>query len=351
MYGKGRLLALMGFMFVVSRTLLFPETIEQQLDLTMGQTAGIWGLGTENPLNRDNWQEQKDWETEMEAALNWHIRFSNRLLFDFSGSMAWMEMGGFYNGGTPVYESPLFALDESLLNLNIHEAGIRVMAGKTMRKQGTALLLPVTNFLYDDTLEPDRDNHGKWMAGFSLYQQGIFFEGWAAPAASWVPDAYSPYAGGESSVMVLLNGAYTFDVHRLGLLYYYNGAHKTGLYYSGQIGTAFIPYGEAAISNHSMIKQFVPGSLYVPPDTWSFDMVLGGSYAFSRLNGTLYMEYRYRSSGYDANDWQKINTAIAAQGLNHGALGLMAQSLPRLYTTPHTIGFRIQNTLGLLGTI
>ncbi|MDR1277498.1 MAG: hypothetical protein LBK02_01970 [Treponema sp.] len=317
--------------------------IDQQLDISVEQRTGLWELRKNNPLNQDNWQEQPDWETETKATLDWHIGFSKRLQFNTSGSMDWKSLQGYYHDHSLRYESPDFYLDTALLDFNIHEAGLQIMAGKTMRNYGSAVLLPVTDFLYLDTLERDRINHGKWMAGVSLYYRGLSFETWAAPAASWLHDAYRPRDEGDFDAMILSSAVYSFDIHRLGLVYYHNGAHQLGLFYSGQIGMGLIPYGELAVSNHSLLRNFSP---YTSPEGWSVDMVLGGSYAFSRMNGTLYAEYRYRSSGIAPGGWREIGDKLLAEEAahNYAALGQTAQSLPYLFTPRHTAGIRLQNT-------
>jgi hypothetical protein len=317
----------------------FSDSIGQQLDLTVQQSMNLYGIRTDNPLNRNNWQEQEEWESTLGADLSWYIQFSNSLRFNVRGDMRWSEIAGYYGDAAFRYKDPLFNVDEALLDITIHGTG-GVMAGKTMRNYGAALLLPVTNFLYEDTIEKNTENHGKWMAGFSFYRDIVSVEGWYAPIAHWIHDAYAPPDRDGPDAMFLLNSVVTADIHRIGFVYYHNGAHKIGVYYSGQAGDSFIPYAELAVSNRPLVPSFAPGTVLSRPDSWSFDGLLGGSCYVTDINTAVYMEYRCRTSGYTDNDWN-----ILAKGLESPALmGDIAKALPYLYTPVHTVGMRIQNT-------
>jgi hypothetical protein len=305
----------------------------------------LYGIRDDNPLNRNNRQEQEEWETIAGAELSWYLQLSNSLRFNFRGDMHWSEIAGRYNDTAFRYNDPLFNVDEALLNITIHGAG-SVMAGKTMRKHGAALLLPVTNFLYDETIENTTENHGKWMAGFSFYRGIVSVAGWHAPIADWVPDAYAPPDRDGLDAMFLLNSTVTADIHRIGFVYYHNRAHKAGVYYSGQLGDSFIPYAEIAVSNRPLVPSCMPPDTVLSrSDSWSFDGLVGGSYYFTNINTAVYMEYRYRTSGYTDNDWNVVAEGLSNPGLTSPALiGAIANALPYLHTPVHTLGMRIQNT-------
>ncbi|MDR2601450.1 MAG: hypothetical protein LBC53_03225 [Spirochaetaceae bacterium] len=335
---------IIAILFVMTTTFTvsandFLDAIRQQLDLTIHQSMNLYGIREDNPLNRNNWQEQEEWESRLEAELSWYLQFANILQLNFRGDMQWSEISGYYDDREFLYKDVLFNVDETLLDINIYGTG-RIMAGKTMRKYGAALLLPVTNFLYEDTIEKDSENHGKWMAGFSFYQGIISVESWYSPIADWVHDAYTPPLRDGLNAIFLLNSIITTDIHRFGFVYYHNRAHKAGAYYSGQIGDSFIPYAEIAVSNHPLVSSFAPDAVLSRSDSWSFDGLLGGSCYLTDINTAIYMEYRYRTSGYTNNNWN-----VLEQGLSSTAIiETIANALPYLYTPVHTIGIRVQNT-------
>jgi hypothetical protein len=322
----------------------FSDTIHQQLDLRVNQSINLYGIRNDNPLNRNNWQEQEEWESILGADLSWSAQFSNSLQFDFRGDMWWSEIAGGYGAGALLYKDPLFNVDEALLDITIRGTG-SVMAGKTMRNYGAALLLPVTNFLYEDTMENNNGNHGKWMAGFSFYRGVVSVEGWHAPMAQWIHDAYTPPDRDGLDAMFLLNTIITADIHRIGFIYYYNRAHKMGAYYSGQMGDSFLPYAEIAVSNHPLLPSFAPGTVLSRPDSWSFDGLWGGACYFTDSNIAVCLEYRFRTSGHTDTDWNVLAEGLSSPEFgNPAVMGDIAKALPYLYTPTHTIGLRLQNT-------
>jgi hypothetical protein len=347
----------------------FSESIAQRLCLEVGEESTVTGVREDNPTNADNWQGRDEWKAAMTADLDWFLGISDRAYFSFKGDMDWTEASGARgdtDGATSGDRS--FREKEVLATVNFPELCASAMAGKTMRRYGTAVMMPVTDFLSRDTAENDAPNHGKWMAGISFSRNPVTAELWYAPIGSWVRDEYR-YASGRDGVdaMVLCNASILVDVHRAGLVYYHNGSNALGAYYSGQLGECVIPYAECAVSDRPLLASFAPEDAMPRDDGPSLDALLGFSVTPRVGNVTAYVEYRYRSSGVTANEWDDLESALAdpvapdfsspaaggppspaeyaaAVGAARRAQGSTAAELPYFYTATHAIGARVQNS-------
>ncbi len=327
--------------------------LAQELGLIVSQDADLHGIRTDNPLNVGNWQGKPDWETAMAAELDWYAGYANRIRLSVNGDMEWREASGEYRGEGPVSRggTDLF-LDEALICLDLHEWGLRLASGKTTIRQGPTVLFPVVDFLVKDTKLSDGQNHGAWTTGLSLTAGHAVIEAWISPANSWFRDDYSPPGSdGDEDPMVLAHAAFESGIHRLGALYYHNGANSVGCYYSGQIGDGLIPYAEAAVSDGPLVRPFADELLRSAPDGWSLDATCGASWAPSFAGVTAYVEYRYRSSGYDDGEWDEIRDGLAGllspppdYPLYYRSCGSIASSLPYFDTPTHSFGLRLQNS-------
>lgn len=337
-------IALFFFSQAALSTLDISEGFTQELGLTISQKAGFHGIRANNPLNKDNWQEQPEWELTMQGELDWYVGFTDRWQFSLASNLHWLESAGeYWKEHKVLRDDSHVSLNEALFSFDIHEYGLRLMAGKTSIRQGSAVLFPVLDFLIKDTKQNNGNTSGKWLAGFSLQQGKANLGAWFSPPPF--------YEHENSDLTTLLHLGYTQNVHRFGLLYYHKGANVLGGYYSGQIGDSVIPYLEAAVSDHPLLHSFTPESVFSPSDNWSSDATCGLSYSPSFLNISIYLEYRYRSSGYESDDWNEIekNVHSLRSLLPHnpsyyGISGSIASSLPYFTTPKHSFGLRFQNS-------
>ena len=348
----------------------FSESITQRLCLEVGEESTVTGVRADNPTNGDNWQGRDEWKAAMTADLDWFLGISNRAYFSFKGDMDLTEASGArwdQDGSTSGDQS--FRAKETLVSFNLNKWGMSAMAGKTMRRYGSAVMLPVTDFLSRDTAENDSPNHGKWMAGVSFSRNPVTAELWYAPISSWVRDEYRyDSARDGADAMVLFDASILVDVHRAGLVYYHNGSNALGAYYSGQLGECVIPYAECAVSDRPLLPSFAQEDLMSRDDGPSLDALLGFSVSPRVGNVTAYVEYRYRSSGITGKEWDSLETALAdpvlpdsagpasaggymsegayaaAMGAARRAQGTVATELPYFYTATHAIGVRAQNS-------
>ena len=360
-------LALLVAVGAAARAEGFSESVAQRLCLEVGEESTVTGIRADNPTNADNWQGRDEWKAAMTADLDWFLGISNRAYFSFKGDMDWTQVSGArwdQNGATGGDRS--FRAKEALASFSLNEWGINAMAGKTMRRYGTAVMMPVTDFLSRDTAENDSPNHGKWMAGVSLSRNPVTAELWYAPIDSWVRDEYR-YDSARDGVdaMVLFDASILVDVHRAGLVYYHDGSNALGAYYSGQLGECVIPYAECAVSDRPLLPSFAPEDQLSRDDGPSLDALLGFSVSPRVGNVTAYVEYRYRSSGITGKEWDSLESAIVEPALPGGyasmgdyasadeyavafgaarrAQGAVASNLPYFYTATHAIGVRAQN--------
>ena len=357
-------LALLVAALSAARAEGFSESVAQRLCLEVGEESTASGVRGDNPLNVDNWQGRDEWKAAMTADLDWFLGVSNRAYFSFKGDMDWTEgSGARWESGGASSGDRSFRAKEALVSLSISEWGVSAMAGKTMRRYGSAVMMPVTDFLSRDTAETDSPNHGKWMAGVSFSRNPVTAELWCAPIGSWVRDEYRYDAARDGvDAMVLFDVSILVDVHRAGLVYYHNGSNALGAYYSGQLGECVIPYAECAVSDRPLLAPFAPEGLMPRDDGPSLDALLGFSVSPRVGNVTAYVEYRYRSSGITGKEWDSLEVALAdpvipnsgapgsageyaaAVGAARRAQGAVAAELPYFYTARHAIGVRAQNS-------
>ncbi len=345
------------------------ESISQDLALTVGQKATASGIREDGPLNRDNWQGRDVWEARMDGELEWRARAGDRAAFSFRGDMSWIE-GASSQWGIPRGERarPEFRHDELLLSLSARDSGVTAFAGKTTRRYGSAVMMPVTDFLSVDVDEGEAGRHGKWMTGFSLFADPITVETWYAPIASWVPDEYRHDRARDGvDAMALVNVSALLGVNRVGAVYYHDGASAVALYWSGQVGDGLVPYAECAFSDRPLLEDFAPGIAPGRGDGASLDALAGFSFAPRWIDATVYAEYRYRSSGYGPDDWDALESALAdpafpassdpasvaayraAMGEAFRDRGAVASSLPYFRASRHAAGLRIQNSRAIAG--
>ena len=345
------------------------ESISQDLALTVGQKATASGIREDGPLNRDNWQDRDVWESRMDGELEWRARAGDWAAFSFRGDMSWIEgassQWGILRGERA---APEFRHDELLLSLSARDWGMTALAGKTMRRYGTAVMMPVADFLSVDVDEGEAGRHGKWMAGLSLFADPVTVEAWYAPIARWVPDEYRHDRARDGvDAMALVNVSALVGVNRVGALYYHDGASALALYWSGQVGDGLVPYAECAVSDRPLLDDFAPGIAPALGDWASLDALAGFSFSPVGLNATVYAEYRFRSSGYGSDDWDALETAladpvppdptdaasIAAYGAAMGDAfrkrGAVASALPYFNASRHSAGLRIQNSRAIAG--
>ena len=347
----------------------FAESISQDLTLTVGQKATASGIREDSPLNRDNWQGRDVWESRMDGELEWRARAGDWAAFSFRGDMSWIE-GADSRWDLPDGKraEPDFRHDELLLSVSARDLGVTAFAGKTMRRYGTAVMMPVADFLSVDVDEGEAGNHGKWMAGLSVFADPVTVEAWYAPIAPWVPDEYRHERARDGvDAMALVNVSALIGVNRVGAIYYHGGTSAVALYWSGQVGDGLVPYAECALSDRPLLGDFAPGIAPARGDGPSLDALAGFSFAPSRLNATVYAEYRYRSSGYDSDDWDALDSALAdpafpdasdaasiaayraAMGEAYRARGAVASALPYFRASRHAAGLRVQNSSAIAG--
>lgn len=333
------------------------SSVTQDLALDIGEAGELTGVRMDNPLNEDNWQGRGEWKARMTGNLDWYVGVSDLAYFSFKGDMAWDEAAGDrWSESDSLRGSPVFRPKEALLSVNATKIGASVMAGRTSRRYGSAVMMSVVDFLTMDTMENDAANHGKCMAGLSLFRNPVSLELWYSPIASWVPDEFRYKRASDGvDAMVLASASALVGVHRFGAVYYHNGANSAGAYYSGQVGDSLIPYAECAVSDRPLLATFVPDSVLSRSDGASLDALVGCSVSPRVGNVTAYLEYRYRSSGLTPDDWDGLESAFAsypeAMGQAARMRGSVASSLPYFYTATHTVGIRIQNASAIADRI
>lgn len=327
------------------------DSIRQELGMTVAQDITFYGVRETNPLNKDNWQGQNDWEASMEGDLDWYLLMADRLSFSLSGAVRWKEAAGTYWKESPsMREGANLYVREALLSADIPATPFRLMAGKTMVRHGPAVLLPITDFLIKDTKLNNGDNWGKWLFGLSGSFSAVMVELWAFPEHTWFADDYRKRDSGDNEVpMALFHLSFTHSIHRLGFLYYHNGEHSAGMYYSGQIDESLLPYMEGAISSSSLVRSLDGSTLTHRSDGWSADFLAGMSYAPSFADVSVFLEYRYRSSGYSESDWKDLEIALSSLHIDrpydyYPVCGYLSTTTPYLETAIHAVGLRIQNT-------
>jgi hypothetical protein len=331
--------------------------VTQDLALDVSETGELAGVRMDNPLNEDNWQGRGEWKARMTGNLDWYVGVSDVAYFSFKGDMSWDEAAGDrWSEEESLRGSPVFRPKEALVSVNATSLGASVMAGRTSRRYGSAVMMSVVDFLSMDTMENDAANHGKCMAGLSFFRNPVSLELWYSPIAKWVPDEfrYKSASDGVDS-MVLASASALVGVHRFGAVYYHNGASSCGAYYSGQVGDSLIPYAEFAVSDHPLLAPFVPDSAFSRSDGASLDALVGCSVSPRVGNVTAYLEYRYRSSGFTPADWDSLESALdscpEAMGQAARLRGSVASRLPYFYTATHTAGIRIQNASAIADCI
>lgn len=298
------------------------DSITQELGLTVQQEVNLY----------------EKWDTQMHSDLDWYLGVSDRITFNTAGSLNWLQRSGPYGEENPnLRGDPEVFLNEALLAFNLYELGMRFYAGKTVIKHGSAVLFPILDFLVEDLKTAGDEQKGLWMSGASCAKDSYFAEIWFSPTHS------------DFKAKALFHTAYTFDIHRLGLVYYYNGGQPVGgqpataqsagqtagAYYSGQISDSLIPYAEVAVSNK-------------PQDTWNTDATCGLSYAPSFANAALFFEYRFLSSGSISN----FHTPVHSGGLrlqnSRQIADLFDCSLTAFYFAPDGLYFSAQSAIYLI---
>lgn len=302
------------------------KSMSQDITLSVEQRASFIGINEDSPINPDNWMEKYDRETLLEARLRWNVSYKNRAWIDLEGDL---KRDHINDGESRVN------LSEAALTISAYELGLRATAGKTMRRYGAALLLPVTDFLYE---------------GDSQYMCGLSYSSQPFSADVWYADAKTAFA----------HAVLSFGENRLGVLGNISQTMKAGAYYQGQAGDSVIPYLEWALSNEAI--------LYNDPGL-ATDILAGLSYAPFFANATIFAEYRFRSAGLTEGDWNDLRLSVrdptppsaqtpqtmgefyAKKGRVQSLRGEIALNLPYLEASAHTAGLRAQNSRQIGGVL
>jgi hypothetical protein len=304
--------------------------VRQSFSASLGQEAFFQDLRSDSVLNGDNWLGLPDWGLPLDAQARWEIDIARRLSVSLEPSLRYLASGGTYadqgfaEAGSP-RGAPGFSLDRAEARLSVREIGLEASFGKTRPQFGSNYLQPLSVI---NLRGREGCDQGLWMAGLFLALRDLSLEAYCQAS--------------RDPVVAVAAGALA-GLSEFGVVYRREGGNGFGAWYRGQAGDGFIPYAEFMLRQDSSFLD-VKG-LPARDLGWNFDALAGLGWTPAEANLCAYLEYRFRQSGYDESDWDRLRSLAPPDQ------AAAFQDFPRLQSAAHSAGLHLMNASEIGGRL
>ncbi len=265
--------------------------IGQSIRIEATESVFARDLREDGPVNADNVLGLPEWQSSLEADIEWSIDIAHRVRIELSPSVDWLQAGGGIEAwrldySSAQYEDPKIDLSLAEVRLSLPEIGMEAIFGKLRPEFGANYIEPLS------ATKPrgrEAESEAPWMGGFFLAMGDTALE------------AYCEIAEDPRSTICLSS---LFGEHEVGILWTRRPYDSIGAFWRCQFGESMLAYAEASLREKGEFLD-IPG-LTARGVERNVDALAGFSFTPGDLGFSIYLEYRYRGAGYSKEDFDEL---------------------------------------------